>query len=171
MQKTVTDDMEAMLDILPPRIRQPLSEQKDIKNLLEVILDLGRPVEARFHGREMELDSKDVEEYTKQGKARFEYGRYGGPTGVSDAEGVVEEKKKDLEQAEAALKPLEAEGGDSLNADRVLDARIHRDDCKKYIEDAKKDRDLIKGNLEKIRGPKKKKPQGEKPEGDKPPGK
>ena len=62
MQKTVTDDMEAMLDILPPRILQPLSKQKDIKNLLEVILDLGRPVEARFHGREMELDGKDVEE-------------------------------------------------------------------------------------------------------------
>ncbi len=62
MEKTVTDDMEAMLDILPPRIRQPLSKQKDIKNLLEVILDLGRPVEARFPGREMELDSKDVEE-------------------------------------------------------------------------------------------------------------
>jgi len=62
LEKTVTDDMEAMLDILPPRIRQPLSKQKDIKNLLEVILDLGRPVEARFPGREMELDSKDVEE-------------------------------------------------------------------------------------------------------------
>jgi stage III sporulation protein SpoIIIAA len=62
LQKVVTDDMEAMLDILPPRIRQPLSKQKDIKNLLEVILDLGRPVEARFPGREMELDSKDVEE-------------------------------------------------------------------------------------------------------------
>ena len=62
MEKTVTDDMETMLDILPPRIRQPLSKQKDIKNLLEVILDLGRPVEARFPGREMELDGKDVEE-------------------------------------------------------------------------------------------------------------
>ena len=62
MQKTVTDDMEAMLDILPPRIRQPLSRQKDVRNLLEVIIDLGRPVEARFPGREMELDSKEVEE-------------------------------------------------------------------------------------------------------------
>ena len=62
MQKTVTDDMDAMLDILPPRIRQPLSRQKDIRNLLEVILDLGRPVEARFPRREMELDSKEVEE-------------------------------------------------------------------------------------------------------------
>ncbi len=61
-QKMITDDMDAMLDILPPRIRQPLSRQKDLHNLLEVILDLGRPVEARFPGREMLLDSKEVEE-------------------------------------------------------------------------------------------------------------
>jgi stage III sporulation protein SpoIIIAA len=62
LEKVVTDDMEAMLDILPPRIQQPLRKQKDLKNLLEVILDLGRPVEARFPGREMELDNKEVEE-------------------------------------------------------------------------------------------------------------
>ncbi|MGD9143530.1 MAG: R3H domain-containing nucleic acid-binding protein [Dehalococcoidia bacterium] len=62
LQKIITDDMDAMLDILPPRIRQPLSKQKDLRNLLEVILDLGRPVEARFPGREIMLDSKDVEE-------------------------------------------------------------------------------------------------------------
>ena len=54
--------MDAMLDILPPHIRQPLSQQKDLHNLLEIILDLGRPVEARFPGREMLLDSKEVEE-------------------------------------------------------------------------------------------------------------
>jgi stage III sporulation protein SpoIIIAA len=62
LQKVVTDDMEAMLDILPPRIRQPLSRQKDIKELLEVVLDLGRPPEARFPKREMVLDGREVEE-------------------------------------------------------------------------------------------------------------
>jgi stage III sporulation protein SpoIIIAA len=51
-----------MLDILPPRVRQPLSRQKDLHNLLEVVLDLGRPIEARFPKREMVLDSKEVEE-------------------------------------------------------------------------------------------------------------
>ena len=62
LQKLVTDDMDAMLDILPPRVRQPLSRQKDIHNLLEVVLDLGRPIEARFPGREVVLDGKEVEE-------------------------------------------------------------------------------------------------------------
>jgi stage III sporulation protein SpoIIIAA len=62
LQKVITDDMEALLDILPPRIRQPLSRQKDISELLEVVLDLGRPPEARFPKREMMLHDKEVEE-------------------------------------------------------------------------------------------------------------
>ncbi len=62
MQKVITDDMEALLDILPPRIRQPLSRQKDISELLEVVLDLGRPPEARFPRREVLLHDKEVEE-------------------------------------------------------------------------------------------------------------
>jgi len=62
LQKVVTDDMDAMLDILPPRIRQPLVKQKDVSELLEVVLDLGRPPEARFPRREMVLDGREVEE-------------------------------------------------------------------------------------------------------------
>ncbi len=62
MQKVITDDLEALIDILPPHIRQPLSQQKDIKDLLEVVLDLGRPPEARFPKREMVLSPKEVDE-------------------------------------------------------------------------------------------------------------
>ncbi len=62
MQKVITDDLDALVDILPPHIRQPLSQQKDIKDLLEVVLDLGRPPEARFPKREMVLDPKEVDE-------------------------------------------------------------------------------------------------------------
>ncbi len=62
MQKIITDDLEALIDILPPHIRQPLSQQKDIKDLLEVVLDLGRPPEARFPRREMVLNPKEVDE-------------------------------------------------------------------------------------------------------------
>ena len=62
MQKTITDDMDALLDILPPHIRQPLCQQSDIGELLEVVLDLGRPPEARFLHREVVLDSKEVDE-------------------------------------------------------------------------------------------------------------
>ena len=62
MQKVIADDMEALLDILPPHIRQPLARQKDISELLEVVLDLGRTPEARFFQREMTVNEKEVEE-------------------------------------------------------------------------------------------------------------
>ncbi len=62
MQKVITDDLDALLDILPPHIRQPLCQQKDVSELLEVVLDLGRPPEARFPQREVVLDPKEVGE-------------------------------------------------------------------------------------------------------------
>jgi stage III sporulation protein SpoIIIAA len=61
-QKTITDDMDALLDVLPPHIKKPLVMQPDISDLLEVVLDLGRPPEARFPKREIELDSREIEE-------------------------------------------------------------------------------------------------------------
>ena len=62
MQKVITDDLDALLDILPPHIRQPLCQQKDLSELLEVVMDLGRPSEARFPQREVNLDPKEVDE-------------------------------------------------------------------------------------------------------------
>jgi len=62
LQKVITDDLDALLDILPPHIRQPLSQQKDISELLEVVLDLGRPPEARFLQREVVLNPQEVTE-------------------------------------------------------------------------------------------------------------
>jgi stage III sporulation protein SpoIIIAA len=62
VEKTVTDDMDALLDVLPPHIKNPLVAQPDISDLLEVVLDLGRVPEARFPKREVELDSREVEE-------------------------------------------------------------------------------------------------------------
>jgi stage III sporulation protein SpoIIIAA len=62
LQKVITDDMEALLDILPPHIQEPLCQQKDISELLEVVLDLGRPPEARFPQREVVLHDKEVGE-------------------------------------------------------------------------------------------------------------
>ena len=56
MQKVITDDLDALLDILPPQTRQKLHEQEDFKELIEVVLDLGRPAEARFLNREVILD-------------------------------------------------------------------------------------------------------------------
>ena len=51
MRKVVTDDLDALLDILPLHIHEPLSQQPDHSELLEVILDLGRLPEARFPRR------------------------------------------------------------------------------------------------------------------------
>ena len=62
LQKVITDDLEALLDILPPHIRQPVCQQEDLSELLEVVLDLGRPPEARFPQREVILVPKEVDE-------------------------------------------------------------------------------------------------------------
>ncbi len=62
MEKTITDDLEALLDILPPHIRQSLVDTEDRRELLEVVLDLGRLPEARFAKREVTLDKREVTE-------------------------------------------------------------------------------------------------------------
>ncbi len=60
MQKVITDDLQALLDIFPPHVLQPLCQQEDISQLLEVVLDLGRPPEGRFPHREVALDHQEV---------------------------------------------------------------------------------------------------------------
>ena len=60
MPKLISDDLDALLNILPPHIYQPLSEQDDLSELLEVVMDLGRPPEARFPQREAVLRPKEV---------------------------------------------------------------------------------------------------------------
>ncbi len=62
MQKVITDDLESLLDILPPHIREPLYERSNNRQLLEVVLDLGRPAEARFPQREEVLNPKEVDD-------------------------------------------------------------------------------------------------------------
>jgi stage III sporulation protein SpoIIIAA len=62
VQKVIADDMEALLEILPPHIKKPLTQQPDISDLLEVVLDLGRTPEARFPIREAELSEQEVEQ-------------------------------------------------------------------------------------------------------------
>ena len=60
LQKVITDDLDALISIFPPHIRQPLCQQEDISGLLEVVLDLGRPPEARFPRREVVLSPNEV---------------------------------------------------------------------------------------------------------------
>ncbi|MBI2851518.1 MAG: AAA family ATPase [Chloroflexi bacterium] len=60
MRQVVTDDLEVLLAIFPPHIRDPLVHQSDVSELLEVVLDLGRPAEARFPGREVMLGAQEI---------------------------------------------------------------------------------------------------------------
>ncbi len=60
MRRVVTDDLDALLDILPPHIRDPLYLQPNCSELLEVVLDLGRVPEARFPQRELVISAEEV---------------------------------------------------------------------------------------------------------------
>lgn len=60
MRREITNDLDALLDILPPRIRETLYQQHDRSELIEVVLDLGRLPEARFPHRELVINSKEV---------------------------------------------------------------------------------------------------------------
>jgi len=62
LPKVTTDDLDALLDILPPHIRQPLCQQNDLRELLEVVLDLGRSSEARFPQHEVTLNPQEISE-------------------------------------------------------------------------------------------------------------
>ncbi|MDP3767981.1 MAG: hypothetical protein Q8S13_08190, partial [Dehalococcoidia bacterium] len=59
-EKVITDDLDAILDSLPPHVVGPLREREDKHDLLETVLDLGRPPEARFSNREAILSEVEV---------------------------------------------------------------------------------------------------------------
>jgi len=59
--RTITSNIDLLLETLPTIIRQALDEGADDKeNLLEIIMDLGRLPEARFLGRERFLSDREV---------------------------------------------------------------------------------------------------------------
>jgi stage III sporulation protein SpoIIIAA len=60
LEQVITDDLEALLDTLPPHIASPLRSHSAARELLEVVMDLGRPPEARFLDREEELGAAEV---------------------------------------------------------------------------------------------------------------
>jgi len=60
VQRVVTDDLEALLQAIPPRLSEPLRREPDLGDLLEIVLDLGRLPEARFPGREVTLSAMET---------------------------------------------------------------------------------------------------------------
>jgi stage III sporulation protein SpoIIIAA len=61
VRQVITDDMDNLLDIFPPFIKNKLVAQEDIKELVEVVLDLGRFPDARFPRREIVVETREIE--------------------------------------------------------------------------------------------------------------
>ena len=62
VEKWIQDDLDSLLDVLPPRICNPLKQRDNERQLLEVVLDLGRVPEARFPSGDIILDPREVDE-------------------------------------------------------------------------------------------------------------
>jgi stage III sporulation protein SpoIIIAA len=60
LQKVVADDLDELLDVLPPRIRELVCQQADFNEFLEIVMDLGRLPEVRFLYRELVLGSEEI---------------------------------------------------------------------------------------------------------------
>ena len=56
--KSVTDDIDLLLDILPPDIREWIERHNELENLLEIICDLGRAPEARYPVKSQVMPSR-----------------------------------------------------------------------------------------------------------------
>ncbi len=58
--KEITDDLELLLRVMPPHIRDALHRQADLRNLIEIVMDLGRQAEGRFPSRAIYLSDSAI---------------------------------------------------------------------------------------------------------------
>ncbi len=59
-QKKITDDLEALVEVLPQPIAKALEAADNSDNLLEIVLDLGSIPKARFVGDEVALAKTEI---------------------------------------------------------------------------------------------------------------
>ncbi len=59
-QRRITDDLEVLMDVFPPKISAAVLKADDSDNLQEIILDLGRVPVARFVNREVVLSDLEI---------------------------------------------------------------------------------------------------------------
>jgi stage III sporulation protein SpoIIIAA len=59
-QLRITDDLDALLGVLPGNIVEAVHKANDYDNLLEIILDLGRVATARYVQGEADLSNKEI---------------------------------------------------------------------------------------------------------------
>ncbi|MFZ0929895.1 MAG: R3H domain-containing nucleic acid-binding protein [Syntrophobacteraceae bacterium] len=55
-----TDDLQLLLEVLPPHIRERVESRRDLPSLIEIVLDLGRNPEARFDNMIEYLSNEQV---------------------------------------------------------------------------------------------------------------
>jgi len=60
VQQNITDDLEALLAVLPASLAKAVCEANQAEDLLEVVMDLGRLPEARFVNREVVLRDEEI---------------------------------------------------------------------------------------------------------------
>jgi stage III sporulation protein SpoIIIAA len=58
--RPITDDLKLLLDVMPPALRSALEALPDAAGLIEIVLDLGRPPEARFPDSGEDLATEPV---------------------------------------------------------------------------------------------------------------
>jgi stage III sporulation protein SpoIIIAA len=59
-QRKITDDLQALLGVLPPRIVEAVNRANNTDYLLEIVLDLGRIPKARFVNGEVDLSELEI---------------------------------------------------------------------------------------------------------------
>ena len=59
-QHRITDDLEALLEVLPSNIRHAVEKANNSERLLEIVIDLGRVPNARFVENEITLVEKEI---------------------------------------------------------------------------------------------------------------
>ena len=60
MEDKITDDLEALLEIIPPAVSEAIRKENHRGDLLEVVMDLGRQPGARFLNREVTLSEQET---------------------------------------------------------------------------------------------------------------
>jgi len=56
----ITDDLDLLLEVLPPQLSEKVRELNDSDNLLEIVMDIGRLPTARFVHREVVVSDKEI---------------------------------------------------------------------------------------------------------------
>ena len=63
----ITDDLDALIDVLPPHLAESVRQRPNNFELLEVVLDLGRLPEARYPSEEALLSEQEVSDLCRDG--------------------------------------------------------------------------------------------------------